>query len=94
MPWMLAYEPGSILLRLQVIDQSSGPFGGIWWGGTIESLTASCMAAAIIKTGRNALPMLYLKTFRRGHPAHFCRYTSHYVAWSRTYDPRPFRQRL
>ena len=27
-------------------------------------------------------------------PVYFCRYTSHYVAWSRTYDPRPFRQRL
>ena len=27
-------------------------------------------------------------------PVYFCRYTSHYVAWSRTYDPRPFRQCL
>ena len=52
---------------------SSGwPFGGIWRGGTIESLTASCMAAAIIKTGRNALPMLYnvgLKDFLLYLPA-------------------------
>ena len=27
-------------------------------------------------------------------PMYFCRYTSHYVAWSRTYDPRHFRQRF
>ena len=23
-------------------------------------------------------------------PVYFCHYTSHYVAWSRSYDPRPF----
>ena len=38
--------------------------------------------------------LLYPADLEGSLPVYFCRYTSHYVAWSRTYEPRPFRQRL
>ena len=47
----------------------------------------------VLQRGRERLSIVPLR-LEGSLPVYFCRYTSHYVAWSRTYDPRPFRQRL
>ena len=47
----------------------------------------------VIQRGRERLFIVHPR-LEGSLPVYFCRYTSHYVAWSRTYDPRPFRQRL
>ena len=47
----------------------------------------------IIQRGRERL-FIVPPCLEGSLPVYFCRYTSHYVAWSRTYNPRLFRQRL
>ena len=47
----------------------------------------------VIQRGRERLSIVPFR-LEGSLPVYFCRYTSHYVAWSQTYDPRPFRQRL